>query len=55
MPEQQGKRKGRTPIRAVRCEDDLWLPALAKAARRDESLSQVIRRGLRAYLAEEEE
>lgn len=39
-----------TPKRQVRVKDELWLPAKAKAARLDVSLSGVIRRLLREWL-----
>ena len=39
------------PMRALRVEDDLWEPALAKAQLEGRTLSDVIRAGLRAYVA----
>jgi hypothetical protein len=39
-----------TPIRPVRVSDELWQKALAKARERGESLSDVIRDALRAYV-----
>ena len=39
------------PARAVRVEDDLWQAAQAKAAANGESVSDVIRRALRRYVA----
>jgi antitoxin component of RelBE/YafQ-DinJ toxin-antitoxin module len=39
------------PARAVRVEDDLWDTAKAKAAERGETVSDVIRRALKRYVA----
>lgn len=36
--------------RSVRVEDELWYPAMARAAREDDTLSQVIRRFLDGYV-----
>ena len=41
-----------TKRRSVRVEDEIWLPALAKAAEREESLSDIIRDALRAYIGQ---
>lgn len=41
----------KTPARAVRIEDDLWRAAQEKAAERGETVSDVIRRALRRYVA----
>jgi hypothetical protein len=43
-----------TPKREFRCEDQLWVPATAKAAARGETMSAVLRRLLRDWLAEAE-
>jgi hypothetical protein len=40
-----------TPLRAVRVPDDLWDAALAAARDRGESVSEVVRRALAAYVA----
>lgn len=40
----------KTPARAVRIEDGLWLAAQAKAAERGETVSDVIRRALQRYV-----
>lgn len=40
-----------TPLRNVRVSDDLWQAAKAKAEEREESLTDVILRALRDYLA----
>lgn len=42
-----------TPQRAVRIPDDLWYAALAVAAARGETLSDIIRDRLAGYLKEE--
>jgi len=39
-----------TKHRGVRVEDDLWLRAKREAARRNEHLSDVIRRALEEYV-----
>jgi hypothetical protein len=44
-----------TPKRDFRCEDDVWLPALAKARRLGTSISKVLRQKLREWLEEPEE
>lgn len=41
-----------TPIRPVRVADHLWAAALAKAAERGETVSDVIRAALEAYIGE---
>jgi len=43
-----------TRNRNVRVDDELWEAAQAKAARRRESVSDVIRRALLAYVAEDD-
>jgi hypothetical protein len=43
-----------TPKREFRCEDQLWVPATVKAARSGETMSAVLRRLLRDWLAEPE-
>jgi predicted transcriptional regulator len=40
----------RVPFRGVRVADDLWEAAKAVAEANDETVSQVIRRALRAYV-----
>lgn len=47
-----GKRADGVKLRNVGVDDDLWSAAMKKAAERGESLSEVIRRKLREYLAE---
>lgn len=42
----------KTPLRAIRIDDELWEAAQAKAATGGEPLSAVIRDSLRAYLNE---
>lgn len=42
--------KGTTP-RPVRVSDELWQAALAKARERGDTLSDVVRRALREYVA----
>lgn len=42
-----------TPVRTVRVPDELWQAALARSKARGESLHDVIRDRLRAYVAEE--
>jgi hypothetical protein len=37
------------PIRTVRVPDEVWQAALARAAERDETVSEVIRRALVRY------
>ena len=41
----------KTPNRAIRVDDDLWRAAQLKAGERGESVSEVIRRALRRYVA----
>jgi hypothetical protein len=43
----------KTPIRTVRVDDELWIAATAKAKRRRETVADVIRRALLAYIEEE--
>ena len=38
-------------VRAVRVEDQLWCDAMETAGRRGDTLSEVIRDGLRRYVA----
>lgn len=40
----------RTPIRTVRVDDELWAAALEAAARNGETVSEVVRRALVAYV-----
>lgn len=42
----------KTPTRTVRVDDEIWLPALAIARDRDETLSTVMRDALEAYIKE---
>jgi len=44
-------KRGRATLRSFRADDDVWLPAAAVAAQRDESMAQVLRRALREYAA----
>lgn len=39
-----------TTARNIRIPDGLWAAALAKAAARDETVAQVVRRALREYV-----
>lgn len=50
--EDEGDRRGkdRHPLRTFRADDELWRAAQATARARGESVSAVIRRGLRAYV-----
>lgn len=43
-----------TPKREFRCEDAVWVPATVKAAAGGETMSAVLRRLLRDWLAEAE-
>ena len=43
-----------TPLRNFRCDDELWDQALATAAARRESISDVLRRALLEYVAREQ-
>lgn len=45
-----GERTYPTTSRNIRIPDDLWAAALAKAAKRDETVAQVVRRALREYV-----
>lgn len=47
-------REYRTPIRTFRLEDDVWRSAKARAFRNGETVSDVIRRALVAYVEEYE-
>lgn len=42
---------GPTPLRNVRVADDLWVPALALAKERGETLTSVIEAALKRYVA----
>ena len=44
-----------TTHRTFRAEDELWLPAKAKAEAEGRNLSDVLRDALRAYVAGEED
>ena len=41
----------KTPSRNVRVSDELWTAAQAKAAERDETVADVIRRALERYVS----
>ncbi|HEX6967460.1 MAG TPA: hypothetical protein VF174_01335 [Micromonosporaceae bacterium] len=43
--------KPKTPARNIRIPDDLWEAAKAKAAERDETVTDVVIRALRRYVA----
>lgn len=43
---------GKTPHRTVRVPDEVWVPAVALAAERGESVSQVVRDALVAYITQ---
>lgn len=43
----------KTPIRTVRVDDELWQRAQEKATRRRETVADVIRRALLAYVGDE--
>jgi predicted DNA-binding protein len=45
----------KTPLRAIRVDDELWEAAQAKAKERGDNLSAVIRDALRAYIQESED
>lgn len=42
--------KPKTPLRAIRISDELWLAAQAKAADNNESVSDVVRGALEKYV-----
>lgn len=44
----------RTPIRGIRVPDELWTAAQAAAATNDESVSDVVRRALEAYVKDDD-
>jgi hypothetical protein len=44
--------KPKTPIRGVRVPDEEWKPAQAKAKRKGETVTDVVRRALRDYVKE---
>ena len=46
----QDHRKGMIPARSVRVEDELWNAAMARAAQRGETVSDVVGRALRRYV-----
>ena len=56
MPDTSEKRENlgmaETKVRGVRIEEDLWTTAQGVAAGQGESLADVIRRALRAYVAD---
>jgi len=41
----------KTPVHTIRVPDDEWIPARDKAAEKGETMTDVIRRGLRRYVA----
>lgn len=41
---------GKTPHRTVRIADDVWQPAMERAAENDETVSEVVRRALVEYV-----
>lgn len=45
----------KTPLRAIRVDDELWESAQAKAAKDGDNLSAVIRDALRTYIQENED
>jgi len=45
----------KTPLRAIRVDDELWEAAQAKAGEEGENLSAVIRDALRTYIQENED
>lgn len=47
--------KGNTERRSFRIEDEIWLPAIARAKRDDASLSGLVRQWLADYGSEREE
>lgn len=53
-PKKREEDKYRTPIRTFRLEDDVWRSAKARAFRNGETVSDVIRRALVAYVEEYE-
>lgn len=44
----------KTPLRSIRVEEALWAAALAKAAERGETVSDVVRRALQRYVNRKE-
>ena len=40
----------KTPLRSLRVDDELWESAKAEAAKRQETVTDAIRRGLREYV-----
>lgn len=44
-----------TTLRNFRADDELWQAALEKAEARGETISEVCRRALREYVAEDED
>lgn len=42
----------KTPLRSFRCPDDLWDQAKARAAEKDESVTDALVRGLKLYVSE---
>lgn len=49
------KQTGNTPQRSIRIPDTEWLPAKATAVRCGDSLSDVVRKALRAYVRRNKE
>jgi hypothetical protein len=54
LPRKSARLMPVTPKREFRCDDRLWVPATVKAAARGETMSAVLRRLLRDWLAEVE-
>ena len=48
-------RMSKTPLRAIRVESELWEAAQAKAAKKGDNLSAIIRDALRTYTQENED
>ncbi len=47
-----GRAVSKTPLRAIRVDDELWTEAQEVADRNGESLSEVLRQALRDYIKE---
>jgi len=45
----------KTPLRAIRIDDELWEAAQVKAAEQGDNLSAIIRDALRTYIQENED
>lgn len=46
----EDRRQGTIPARSARVADELWNAAMARAAQRGETVSDVVRRALRRYV-----